>query len=53
MSQNKEPRQEAALGKVVRPPDLHHCPDCYAILQVLSAAELPADLRLRFVKHVA
>ena len=27
------------------------CPDCKAVLQVTSAAELPSDLRIEFVKH--
>ena len=40
------------LGKVIEGPVLHHCPDCHAILLVLSRNELPADVRLQFIKHL-
>lgn len=40
------------LGKVLEAPVLHHCPDCMAILLVLSREDLPPDVRLQFVKHV-
>lgn len=46
------PTPAPVLGKVLEAPVLHHCPDCMAILLVLSREDLPPDIRLQFVKHV-
>ena len=40
------------LGKVIEEPVLHHCPDCHAILLLLSRHSLPEDVRVQFVKHL-
>ena len=49
-----EPEESSlpVLGGVIEKPVLHHCPDCHAILLVLSRGTLPDDLRLQFVKHL-